>query len=32
MCEIHGGYLVRVESVEEQAFVENLLQGLHGTI
>lgn len=32
MCELHGGYLVRVESAEEQAFVQNLIQGLHGTI
>ena len=30
MCEIHGGYLARVESAEEQTFIENLLQGLHG--
>lgn len=32
MCELHGGYLVRVESAEEQAFVQNLIQGLHGNI
>ncbi|XP_034323728.2 perlucin isoform X1 [Magallana gigas] len=29
MCELHGGYLVRVESAEEQSFVQNLIQGLH---
>lgn len=29
MCEIHGSYLVWVESAEEQTFVENLLQGHH---
>ncbi|XP_052701956.1 perlucin-like [Crassostrea angulata] len=29
MCEIHGSYLVWVESAEEQTFVQNLLQGHH---
>jgi hypothetical protein len=30
MCELHGGYLAHIETKEEQSFMRQLLQGLHG--